>query len=97
MPRSSTREPSTKSHDLRITCGHCDGEGSVPLPMHLAETLAIIRSKPSTVAEILRVRRSAGEPVGHTAINQRVEKLRQLGLAERRSFNGKLFVYEATT
>lgn len=80
----------------RIICGHCGGSGSVPLPEHLAETLAIIRAKPSTVAEILRKRRAVGEVVGHTAINQRVEKLRQLGLAERRSFNGKLFVYGAT-
>lgn len=79
-----------------ITCGHCGGAGTMPLPEHLAETLAIIRAKPSTVAEILAKRQAAGEPVGHTAINQRAEKLRQLGLASRRSFNGKLFVYEST-
>lgn len=78
-----------------ILCGHCAGEGTVPLPEHLSEVLRIIRSRPSTVAEILSARRKAGERIGHTAINQRVEKLRQLGLAERRSFNGKVFVYEA--
>lgn len=70
-----------------IPCHHCQGKGIEPLPENLAETLSLIRGK--TTTEKL----SAKLPgVKRTAQNNRLEKLRVLGLVKRER-NGKEWIY----
>lgn len=88
-----------------MPCPACDGDGFVPLPPHLWRTLiALRREGPMTVAEV-RERIPERPPVGHTAINNRLEALRRTGLVTRRRLergsgwgriSGKTWVYEAT-
>lgn len=62
-----------------ITCHVCNGTGKEHLNPELSATLAILRrsKKPITAGEI------PATGVGVTAINNRLNELQKLGLAER--------------
>lgn len=62
-----------------MTCPKC-GEGSVPLPESLQETLNEVRRTPGFTAQEM-LDRFPG--IGVTAINNRLEDLRRIGLVRR--------------
>lgn len=77
-----------------ITCPCCGGEGSVDLAAYswkLAATLSLLRENGPQSATTL------GQLTGAevTAMNMRLERLRELGLATRRK-RGREWLYEAT-
>lgn len=78
-----------------IKCNKCGGCGRVPLSPELKETLKALRAdKDWTVAEVFSVLNFPGRKFSITAINNRLEDLRKLGLATRKR-NGRGFLYSA--
>jgi len=77
---------------VTIPCQHCKGSGKEHLIPELSATLAILRrsKKPVTAAEIPAV------GVGTTAINNRLNDLQRLGLAERVGKDGRNILWKAT-
>jgi len=63
-----------------MICPTCNGHGESPLPEHLAETFALIPKRGSTCAEALHEQLPGASP---NAQNNRLEKLRALGLVSR--------------
>ena len=77
-----------------VSCKACAGKGSVELPEHLVQMLAILRGGPPLSAPEVYLRTLDREAFGVTAINQRLEDLRGLGLVERER-RGKTYFYKA--
>jgi len=75
-----------------ILCPSCSGSGRSPLPEHLAETFALIPRRGSTCAEKLHDQLPGASP---NAQNNRLEKLRALGLVSRVR-DGKRWKYSRT-
>jgi len=75
-----------------IKCHTCNGAGVEPLSADLTSALAILRrsKKPVTAGEIPAV------GVGATAINNRLNELQRLGLAERVGKDGRNILWSAT-
>jgi hypothetical protein len=68
-----------------IKCGKCDGNGKVALDPALAETLTALISNPESTAPQLREMMFSGKPYPSVnAVNNRLEKLRKLGMIDRR-------------
>jgi hypothetical protein len=65
---------------LTIQCTKCHGEGRVPLPAYLADTLALIPRR--GVVNAIKLCRKMGS-VGMTAMCNRLAELFALGLVER--------------
>lgn len=72
--------------ELTRSCGACDGTGRVPLPPSLLEMLILLKNRRQLTATDLR--RLTKADVGVTAINNRLEELRRLGLVERERYTG---------
>lgn len=78
----------------KMTCPRCRGAGTVELSPHLMVLLLWLRvNGRATVAQAHRALRL---PSGVTAMNNRMEALRELGLVTRPTKDGKAWVYEAT-
>lgn len=75
---------------LRVKCRPCRGTGTVPLADHLAETLEVLETMGQATAPQMQARFVA---VGVTALNNRLEKLYRLKLAQRRR-NGRKWIYQ---
>jgi len=75
----------------RIQCDKCQGAGKIQLPADLQSTLAAIRSGLRTTKEIYR-RDPNRKFFGQTAVNNRLERLRALGLITRVRL-GKFITY----
>lgn len=75
-----------------IKCHTCAGVGVEPLSAELTNILSILRraKKPVTAGEIPAV------GVGATAINNRLNELQRLGLAERVGKDGRNILWKAT-
>lgn len=65
----------------RIPCPKCRTVGTVPLPKPLREVLTVLRNSRSTPREIHEALGNQG--IGVTAICNRLEQLRGLGLVDR--------------
>lgn len=73
-----------------IDCPGCEGSGKVELHEHLRETLDWIPSRGATSAyELLNEHPHVGQP---SAFNNRLERLRGLGLVTRQR-HGKTWLY----
>lgn len=72
-------------------CGACDGTGRVTLPVSLLEILSLLSNREALTATQLR--RLTKADVGVTAINNRLEELRSLGLLTRKRFAGRGWKY----
>lgn len=73
-----------------VTCAACNGCGKVALPDPLWEVITLLRQTgPSTAQHLHQLLRFDGEV---TAINNRLEDLRLLGLATRQRM-GRRYVY----
>lgn len=72
-----------------VACAHCDGTGRVPLVPSLAMTLIRLRAMGPTRPGALA--RSLG--TGSTAMNNRLEKLRALGLVTRERHPQRGWIY----
>jgi DNA-binding MarR family transcriptional regulator len=65
--------------EYKIVCRHCDGEGVLPLPSHLEETLRYLRraGRGRTATDLARTMK-----LKPTAISQRLRALEDAGLVE---------------
>lgn len=67
---------------MDIPCSKCRGKGRIPLPDELERTYRAVKSGLSTTEEIYAADKQR-RFMGRTAINQRLERLFQLGLLSR--------------
>lgn len=72
-----------------MPCGRCLGLGKVPIPDGLIDALTELRGGPRTVADVWA---RISPTTARTAVNNRLEDLRRLGLVTRRRV-GKVWVY----
>jgi hypothetical protein len=86
--------PTAKPHVRpRIACGHCEGTGRVPLPDELDVTLRFVAEhQPVTAPDVHRTLML--KEGGPTAANQRLDKLRALGLVKRTGRSGRAWLWE---
>jgi translation initiation factor 2 beta subunit (eIF-2beta)/eIF-5 len=75
-----------------IKCSRCCGQGKIPMPMHLVETLLVVKENNGGVAETIRF--LLNKNFTTNAVNNRLEKLRALGFVTRRR-QGKFYRYQA--
>lgn len=74
-----------------IECPKCDGTGTIKLSGALLVTMSDLqRSSPSSAPDLWR--KSSERNITSTAFNNRLERLRKLGLVRRRQ-NGKAWIY----
>jgi hypothetical protein len=85
--RSAGKSPKPAVH---IHCSRCEGTGRVPLVPSLDETLRALARGPRTPSEL-----SDALDVPGTAMNNRLEKLRALGLVTRWHAVSRGYVYAA--
>ena len=78
---------------MRMTCDKCGGTGDIPLPDVLQETYEAVRSGLHTTEEIYRAAEGR-KFFGKTAVNQRLDRLFDLGLISRQR-RGKIFYFTA--
>ena len=76
-----------------IECPHCAGLGKVPISGSLAETLEAVRSQRGITA--IQVHAKLGDQIGITAVNNRLEDLRRIGLLIRQRV-GHQWMYHYT-
>lgn len=76
-----------------VTCPKCNGSGKVDLDGVLAATLEIVRL--SKGADVFQVHSAVPDKVSVTAINNRLEDLRRLGLVFRNRV-GRRWIYHYT-
>lgn len=75
-------------------CPKCAGVGKLALNKFLLETLQTVKKLRGATAKEIHFALNAGENIHTTAINNRLEDLRALGLVIRnRSEDGKSWVY----
>jgi len=77
----------------RIPCGHCEGTGRIPLPDELDATLRFVAEHQPVTAPDVHRRLMLSEN-GVTAANQRLYKLRALGLVKRTGRSGRAWLWE---
>ena len=75
-----------------MPCSRCDGCGKVALPPELQSTLDFVRQHPRGGALVREVH-AAMSASGPTAANNRLEKLRSLGLLWREKVSAKAWMY----
>lgn len=78
-----------KEEGICIVCPHCKGVGKVNLPRRLRETLNYVEAGYSTATEI---QTEFLRDIGITAVNNRLEDLRKLGIIKRHK-QGKQWIY----
>lgn len=80
---------------ILVQCDTCEGTGKTPLSEHLKNTLALVGRKGRTAEQI---RAASGETAWTSinAFNNRLEKLRALGLVGRHR-EGKFYYYSTIT
>ena len=73
----------------RVACSACDGTGATTLVPSLFRVLKMLHKRgPSTATDLVRI-----EAIAHTAMNNRLEKLRLLGLVTRNRVDGRSWEY----
>ena len=82
--------PTEKTRPL-VKCGHCDGTGEVPMPLALLRVLEAVREGNTTANKVYQ-HLQGGEDVKQTAINNRLEYLRQMGFLSMQR-QGRFNVY----
>ncbi len=75
-----------------VTCGHCEGRGRRDLTQIERETLGAIGGGWATTTDIC----SRLHLVSVTALGNRLNAMRVLGLVERRSINAASYEWRAT-
>lgn len=79
------------SDSTRIPCSACDGRGNIEMPPELRETLERLRKAPATAGILAKA-----FSVEHTAMLNRLERLRGLGFVRRHRLDWRTWRYEAT-
>lgn len=74
----------------KIQCPTCEGKGEVPMPYWAAETMALFKTDVRRDSENVRLRIS--DAISRNGVNNRLERLRGLGLLER-TRQGKWWFY----
>lgn len=77
-----------------IACSKCNGTGKIELPAPLLEVLTVMNDEPRKMWLVSEIHKLAPNytSFGVTAINNRLEALRELGLVTREKF-GKQWRY----
>ena len=78
-----------------VPCDHCGGTGKVLLSAVLFRVLESVTAGHRTAKEV-SAHLSGTETVGKTAINNRLEELREYGLLTRKKV-GRFYVYDVAT
>ena len=84
--------PSKAKRGPKIPCSCCDGTGQVGLPAILLRVLELVQEGHRSARDIYTVLKEEGVDVKQTAINNRLEYLRQLGFLTRQKV-GRFNVY----
>jgi hypothetical protein len=79
----------------KICCPKCNGSGHVDLYPDLLETLKLVRTLKLPTASAIKPRLT-NQQMSVTAVNNRLEDLRKLGLVDR-TRQGRQWVYKPTT
>ena len=84
--------PSKAKTGPKIPCICCNGTGEVNLPGILLRVLELVQEGQQTAKDIYAVLKEEGADLKQTAINNRLEDLRQMGFLSMRR-QGRFNVY----